>query len=272
MNIRPMSDYGSLGKIGIGTPQANPTAEAELAILLPRACSTCTTRLTSRAESPEARLRAYLVGLEAHLMAYDTLRPDVFGFACSGASYLLGAREEERAIARAAARFGYPVETASRAVLWSLLRLRAQRIALVTAYPVELVEAAIRYWSEAGIEVAHTHRIRTRTADTRDIYRLTSNELATALDELPRGGIDAVVVSGTGLRSLAVLRAMAGDARAGAVPVISSNMCLAARVLDLLGHAEWLDPRLPFIHGWEDRLDEALRPAPPARPRHADPA
>lgn len=81
------SEYGSIGRIGIGTPQANPTVEAEMAILLPRACSLHITRLTSCAESPEARLRAYLLGLEDYLAAYDTLRPHVFGFACTASSY-----------------------------------------------------------------------------------------------------------------------------------------------------------------------------------------
>jgi maleate isomerase len=33
--------YGSCGRIGIGTPQANPTVEAEMAILLPRTCMSC---------------------------------------------------------------------------------------------------------------------------------------------------------------------------------------------------------------------------------------
>lgn len=254
------SEYGSTGRIGIGTPQANPTVEAEMAILLPRACSLHVTRLTSRAESSEARLRAYLLGLDDYLAAYDTLRPDVFGFACTGSSYLLGAREEERLIATAKDRFGYPIETASRAIVWSLERMRAKRIALVAPYPVALIDAGSRYWAEAGIDVVRTHRLATRTADTRGIYELTSDNLAEALRALPRDGIDAVLVSGTGLPSLPALRQGAPGA-----PVISSNMCLAARLLDLLGRSDWLDPQSPVIRGWEHRLDEALG-------SHADPA
>lgn len=246
-------EYGSLGRIGIGTPQANPTVEAEMAILLPRACSLHVTRLTSPAESPEARLRAYLLGLESYLTAYDTLRLDVFGFACTGSSYLLGAGEEERLVAAAQDRIGCPVETASRAMLWSLERMHAKRIALVAPYAADLLEAGSRYWAHAGIEVTRAHRIPTRTADTRGIYELGSDRLAQALRALPRDGVDAVLVSGTGLQSLPALRQQ--DA---GVPVISSNMCLAARLLDLLGRSEWLDPRLPIIRGWERRLDEAL--------------
>jgi maleate isomerase len=242
-----------MGRIGIGTPQANPTVEAEMAILLPRACSLHITRLTSRAKSPEGRLKAYLRDLESYLTAYDTLRPDVFGFACTGSSYLLGARAEERLIAKARARFGYPVETASRAILWSLERLDAKRIALVAPYPAALIEAASRYWAAAGIEVLRTHRIPTRTADTRGIYELSSDQVAETLRALPQDGLDAVLVSGTGLPSLPALRY-----RAAGVPTICSTMCLAARLVDLLGFGDWLDPRSPLIRGWEHRLDEAL--------------
>ena len=245
-------EYGRLASIGIGTPQANPTVEAEMAILLPRGCSLHITRLTSRADAAEARLQDYLLGLDGYLATYDTLRPDVFGFACTGSSYLLGAREEERLINGAQQRFGYPLETASRAMAWSLERMRAKRITLVAPYPPPLLEAGRRYWSEAGFEVVRAQRIPTLSADTRGIYELTSDQLAAVLDVLPREGIDAVLISGTGLPSLRALR------RQAAVPTISSNQCLAARLLDLLGRSDWLDPRAPAIRGWESRLDEAL--------------
>jgi maleate isomerase len=242
-----------LGRVGIGTPQANPTVEAEMAILLPRACSLHITRLTSGEESPEARLRAYLLDLETHLGAYDTLHPDVFGFACTGSSYLLGRAEEERLIDRAATRFGYPVETACRAIAWSLARMRARRIALVAPYSASLIDAATEYWMAAGIEVVGAHQIPTGTADTRGIYELSNAHVDAVLRAVPCDGLDAVLVSGTGLPSLPALRR-----RDLGVPVIASNLCLAARLLEMLGLGAWLDGGTPYIRGWERRLDEAL--------------
>jgi maleate isomerase len=163
--------------------------------------------------------------------------------------------EEERATAAAGDRFGYPVETASRAAVWALRRMNAHRIAFVAAYPSGIVEAGCRYLKDAGIEVVRRQALTTRTADTRSIYELGSDTLASALQTLPRDGIDAVLVSGTGLPSLPALRG-------GGPPVVSSNLCLAARLLDLIGRADWLHPRMPFIRGWEQRLDEALSSAP----------
>ncbi|MEX2149737.1 MAG: hypothetical protein WD793_05955 [Steroidobacteraceae bacterium] len=257
MSAMAQPEYGRLGRIGIGTPQANPTVEAELAILLPRACSLQVTRLTSQAQSPMQRLEEYLTGLESYLAAFDTLRPDVFGFACTGSSYLLGAEVERGIIGSAAERHGYPVETAARAILWGLQRLGARRIAVIEPYPRPVMDAARRYWDAAGIELAHVRHIATRDADTRGIYELGSDDVAAALPGLPLKEIDAVLVSGTGLPSLATIRGSSAS-----VPVISSNYCLAARLLDLLGRAEWLESGSLEIRDWRQRFDESRRLIP----------
>lgn len=254
MTERALFEYGRIGRIGIGTPQANPTVEAEFAILMPRACSLHVTRMTSPADAPGQRLKDYLTGLESWLSAFDTLRPDVFGFACTGSSYLLGAEAEQKIIQLAADRYGYPIETAARAILWGLERLAAKRIAAIVPYPEFVVDAARQYWSAAGIEVRHIERIATRNADTRGVYELRSEQVVAALRRLALDGVDAVLVTGTGMPSLAALREPLAD-----VPVISSNSCLAARLLDLNGRSEWLEPRTLGIRGWQQRFDEASK-------------
>jgi len=252
MSGRARTEYGSIGRIGVGTPQANPTVEAEFAILLPRACSLHVTRMTSPAESPGQRLKDYLVGLESYLAAFDTLRPDVFGFACTGSSYLLGAKVEQGIIESAADRHGFPIETAARAIIWGLERLAAKRIVAIVPYPEFVVDAARQYWAAAGIDVRHVERIATRSADTRGGYELVSGQVIAALRRLALDGVDAVLVTGTGMPSLAALREPFVS-----VPVVSSNSCLAARLLDLHGRSEWLESGAPVIRGWQRRFDES---------------
>ena len=82
-------DYGRAGIIGIGTPQANPTVEAETRILLPPNALLQTVRLTSPAPDALDRLREYLLDLPQTLARYDTLKPAAFGFGCTGSSYLV---------------------------------------------------------------------------------------------------------------------------------------------------------------------------------------
>lgn len=247
-------DYGRAGTLGIGTPQANPTVEAEMRILLPPAVAMAVVRLTSTSQNPLFRLRLYLEGLEETLAQYDTLRPGAFGFACTGSSYLVGAAREAEIVARVESRCGYPVVTATAAITWQLRRLGARRIALASPYPAALSEAAEAYWRAAGFDLAEVRRIETGSGDTRGIYTLGSEDARPAAEALRQLDVDAVLLSGTGMPSLALI----ADAADGP-PVISSNLCLALRLCDLIG-APAPDPA-----DWRPRLAQTL--AAPEGPR-----
>ncbi|MBH0114455.1 hypothetical protein I5E68_16030 [Novosphingobium sp. YJ-S2-02] len=246
------ADYGQGGRIGIGTPQANPTVEAEMAIALPRSCALAATRLRSTAATPAARLEAYLEGLGETLESYDSYRPDVFGFACTGSSYLVGHEREEAIVAQASARAGYPVITATHAIDDCLSRIDARRIAVIAPYPEDLIAAGERYWRAHGYEIAALHRIRTAGSDTRGIYALGSSDAADALAGLDLDGLDAVLLSGTGLPTLRLLATWQGP-----VPLFSSNLCLAARLFEYCNPQVRLDPRRLHIPGLATRCAEA---------------
>lgn len=247
-------DYGRAGTLGIGTPQANPTVEAEMRILLPPAVAMAVVRLTSVSQNPLFRLRLYLEDLEKTLAQYDTLRPGAFGFACTGSSYLVGAAREAEIVAEVGGCFGYPVVTATAAIAWELERLGARRIALASPYPAALADAAEAYWHAFGFDVVEVRRIETGSADTRSIYALGSEDARPATEALRRAGVDAVLLSGTGMPSLALI-AEAADGP----PVISSNLCLALRLCDLIGAGE------PDPADWRPRLAQTL--ALPEGPR-----
>lgn len=248
-----MAVYGAVARIGIGTPQSNPTVEPELGILMPRDAALYATRLTSREARPEDRLQAYIANLDASLETYDGLRLSAFGFACTGSSYLVGAEEERRLVDAASARFGYPVVTAADAIAWSLARIGARRIAVIAPYPDALIAASQRYFEGRGLQIVAASRVVTRTSDTRSIYELTPDQ-ARGLLTASAGDADAVLVSGTGMASLSLLEPEADR------PILSSNLCLSARLLDAVGRADLLDGAAP--RGWRRRLAEAL----PAHP------
>jgi maleate isomerase len=87
---------------------------------------------------------------------------------------------------------------------------------------------------------------------------LTGDRVAEAIAGLRRDGAEALLLSGTGMPSLAALAASSAG-----IPAISSNSCLAARLLDLIGRHDWLEPGEPAIRGWRWRYDEARRVTPP---------
>lgn len=248
----PDRDYGRAGWIGIGTPQANPTVEAEMAIMLPRGCALAATRLTSDEPAPGRRLRAYLADLDVTLASYDSFRPDAYGFACTGSAYLLGHAAEREIVDRCTSIYGYPIVTATMAIQWALARLGARRIAMIAPYPQDLVEAGRLYWEERGIAVVSLERLRTASDDTRTIYDLRAGDAAAALARVDLGTVDAVLLSGTGLATLPLIAGWRGR-----VPLLSSNLCLAARLLALCGQDALVDPVTLRPAGLDARLAEA---------------
>ena len=231
-------DYGERGRFGLLTPQANPTVEPEFRRLAPAGTELYVARLTSRGDDPRTRLIDYLERLPETLVQYDTLRLDAVAFACTGSSYLLGARREAEILASAQATSGAPIETAAGAILKALEAIGARRILIVSPYPDWLRDAGIAFWREAGLEVAGTATVPIGRADTRGIYELQTANAASVFDGLDTRGADAVLVSGTGMPSLGLLRAR----RSQDPPVISSNLCLAWR---LHQHVPGCGPALP---------------------------
>ncbi len=236
-------DYAPRGRIGIGTPQANPTVEDELRILLPPAVGMSVTRLTSLAAKPEDRLRDYLCRLETFLDSFDTLKLDAFGFACTASSYLVDIKVADVIVDRCMIRRGYPIVTAADAIVRALDRLSAKKMAIISPYPAALAEAATTYWRRRGFEVTAVAAAGDLLpgADTRGIYALGSEDARRALLGLDLAGAEVVLFSGTGMPSLPLLASQTSG-----VPMLSSNLCLAAALCDLLGQGDPLTDSAPW--------------------------
>ncbi len=245
-------DYGRAGIVGIGTPQANPTVEAEMRILMPPNMLIAVARLVSAEEKPVARLWDYLDRLHVSLEQYDTLRPAAFGFACTGSSYVMEPARERALVAQLEARFGYPILTAVGAIHEELQRMGARRLAFAAPYPAPLQDAATAYWRAMGYDVVALRSIDTGSRDTRSIYALGSADARVAAEALAGCEVDAVLLSGTGMPSLALL----GDPPPGP-PLLSSNLCLANALCRRLGLPA------PDANAWRPRLAEALCPKEP---------
>lgn len=228
-----MSDYGARGLVGVLSPQANTTVEAELGVLLEPDVTMIVSRLTCFEQDSRARLLGYFGNVDAALRAFDAARPSVVLFACTGSTYLVGLDEEDRYFASRPV----PIVSAARAVLKALDSLGAKRLALVSPYPAWLTEACVAFWRAQGKAVVTVRSPGGDRSDTRRIYDLGSAHALKEIGALADAKADCIVVTGTGMPSLAAI----AKARSK-VPVLSSNLCLAWAAHGEGSLDAWLSP------------------------------
>lgn len=228
----PVADYGPRARVGVATPQANPTVEPEMRALLPEAVGVYATRLTHRSPQLADRLEHYISHIPDAIRSFGPMRLAAFGFGCTGTSYHAGRQREDALTAAAEQECGVPVVSAAQAIREALAVLGARRIALLSPYPEDLAEAGYRYWQDAAVPVTAKLRVDPSLDDTHRIYEFTSADALAALRTLWREpaarGADCVLASGTGMPTLRALRAFRGEC---GVPVLSSNLCLAWALL-----------------------------------------
>jgi maleate isomerase len=234
MSATPISaaDYGPRARVGVATPQANPTVEPEMRALLPEAIGVYATRLTHRSPQLAERLEHYISHIPDAIRSFGSMRLAAFGIGCTGTSYHASRRREDDLTAAAQQECGVPVVSAAQAIREALAVLGARRIALLSPYPEDLAAAGYRYWEDAEVPVVAKLRVDPSLDDTHRIYEFTSADALGALRALwqqpAARGADCVLASGTGMPTLRALRQFASEC---SVPVLSSNLCLAWALL-----------------------------------------
>lgn len=231
--------FGWRARIGFLVPPGNPTVEPECYRMTPPGVSLHFARLQSPpAEGPaggaagmQERTSAYRETLDEPAQALGQVRPAVIVMAHTASSYALGVGREQPLIDRIARAGGAPALLAAHAARDALHHLGVRRLALGTPYPEAISRQGRAYWEASGFEVVGYHRL----TDVVDIYAETEERAYQLARRAHVPEAQAVLLSGTGLPTAAVLETLERDL---GVPVISSNQAGLWRALRLAGVRE----------------------------------
>lgn len=217
-------EYGQNGLWGVLTPQANTTVEPELWALLPSGHSMINARLVSEEPTIEARLVDYTTRFDETAHRFANAPVTCIAAACTGASYLIGAKREAEIVTEMQTRYSVPFLTAALATVAALRALGARRIALLTPYPETLNWPCIPYWESFGLEVVTKAGPALEDTAFHPIYAMAGSGVLAAYRQLSDTDADAVLMLGTGMATLAPILTGLEE---GLMPAVSCNLALA---------------------------------------------
>lgn len=220
----------SLGLIAL---QSDETIEGDFRRLLPVETTLMVTRVPSGLEVSSDMLAAMETALPAAARLLPRgLRFDVIGYGCTSASAEIGSRRVAEAVREGAHTRAVADPLSSLVAACSALGIR--RIAFLSPYVAQVSERLRTALGQQGIETPVFGSFDEATeAKVVRIAPRSVFEAGRALAEA--GGVDAVFLSCTNLRTLPVIEAL--EAETG-LPVLSSNLVLAwqmARIAGLRG-------------------------------------
>lgn len=227
---------GWRARLGFLVPPGNPTVEPEMTALAPAGVSVHFHRMVARGEggahAGQAERNRMMIGhLEESASLLAMVKPQVIALAHTATSYALGRDGEARLLERLEAAAGTRVVTAFGGITAALERLGVKRLAYGTPYSEETTRQGRAHLEAHGFEIVRCERL----PGVANIYDETPERAYRLARLADAPDAEAVLLSGTGLPTLSVLRALESDL---GKPVLSSNAAMMWHALRFAGVGE----------------------------------
>jgi len=226
-------------RMGVLVPPANPTVEIEYPALAPRDVALHVMRLPVFPGDLDARNQGYVASFAQAMQGFGTLKLDAIAIALTGSQYRLLPGGDRALCDQLSDAAGVRVETATLAIDKTLRALGQDTISLMSPYPEAQTRLAVAYWRTAGYQV-HTVR---QFANALVAYQLSAQEISTRLLEMAAQAKGAVILSGTGMRTVETLTRLVGQIEQ---PLLASNPCSVWSVTAPMGPpSAWMRAVMP---------------------------
>ena len=222
----------TIGRLGVLTPDFDPTPESEMWAMAPAGVSLHSARVTRRRRDPQAFAEPPNVDLATGQLV--ELAPRSILFAFTSSSYALGAEGERAVRNRLEARAkGIRIILTCGAATAALHLLGVRRVSLI--HPPWFTEAVNKlgetYFRAQGFDVVQC----TRLAPARPVeVEIAPPELFDFVTSHTPRTAEAVFIGGNGMRAVGAISAL--ETRLG-IPVLSANQVLLFDALSALGQA-----------------------------------
>ena len=222
---------GWRARIGFLVPPGNPTVEPEMAELAPPGVSVHFHRMSASGPAgthagQTERNHTQIASLDEATRLLAMVSPQVIVLAHTATSYTLGQEAEAALIQRQEAASGTRFVTAFGSVLQALNWLGVRRIAYATPYDAELTEQGRLHLSQHGFDVIGVARLQ----NVRNIYDETAERAYVVGKQADRPEAEAVFLSGTGMPTLGMLKALEDDLGKPVISAASAMMWNALRI------------------------------------------
>ncbi len=227
-------------RVGLVVPSSNVTMEIEIPALLRRSpgaerFSFHSSRMAMRQVSAEELVEMDRQSLRCAAELADA-RADVLAYACLVAVMVQGPGAHRRIEERLAAvlrenKSNAPIVSSAGALIDTLNRLKAKRIAVVAPYMPPLTQAVIDYIQAEGITTVAARSL--SEPDNFEVGCISGERVEAAVDELDLTKADVLVLSAcVQMPSLGILEKVQGRSP---IPVITAASCTSAALLSALG-------------------------------------